>query len=1492
MNFQAGCSRTPERHFLLSFLSINALISSAISFLLIFLLAVSPAAATQAKTATTTGLTVTASGSATTSVPYGTKVTLTATVTPASGTIAAGQVNFCDGGVKYCTDIHIIGTAQITSAGTAAINLHPAPGSYSYEAVFVGTTGFATSTSSVSPLTVTGKFPTITQTTLAGQTDTFSLTATVHGSAKASAAPTGTISFVDASASNAQLGTATLGNASTALLGNVANLSVVSAKFETPGTVAVGDFNGDGIQDMAIGGWDTSANNGIGGDAISVLLGDGAGNFTPVQGSPFDIAGTWTGEYPLAIQDFNGDGIPDILAAPYGKITVLLGNGDGTFRTAPGSPFTENYSVSPVVAADFNGDGIPDFVLVEGYTKIAYLGNGDGSFATPIVSYTGEAGTIASAVVGDFNGDGIPDLVASVNYGPVYLFLSNGDGTFQPATAISSTTNAVASSSIAVGDFNGDGNLDLAVPVYGGISQVVILLGNGDGTFHQPTGSPISGPASLTRVTAGDFNGDGISDLLLQTNPNGTGGGAVSVLLGNGDGTFTAAMATIPNVPCCYNSALGDFNGDRLTDVVTSSEIYDTAQVLFAQDAMATATANGITAAGPASDQVVAQYPGDGNFTPSTSAPVELIDAPVFTPPGGSYSSAQQVSITSNTPNTTISYTTNGVTPKLGFNSYAGAINVISPETINAIAFSQDGSASAMTSASYVIPAPVPSISSLSPASRTAESASFTLTVNGANFTSASKIMWGTIALSTQYVNATELQAGIPTSLQVTEGTISVTVQTPAPGGGTSNANTFTINAQVPYLGSISPASIAAGSAAFTLTVSGNYFTGASTVMWGSTALTTTYVNTYELTAQVPAALVATEGTASVTVQSPAPGGGTSSVGSFQIGPAVPSIGSILPTSTAAGSAAFPLTVNGANFTNASTVMWGSTALTTTYVSDTQLTAQVPALLVAAAGTASVTVQTPAPGGGTSNASSFEIDAPVPSIGGIAPATATAGSVAFPLTVNGANFTSASTVMWGSTALTTQYVSATQLTAQVTASLLATEGTVSVTVQTPAPGGGTSNANTFTINALVPSIGSIAPASTAVGSAAFPLTVTGTNFTSASTVLWGTTSLTTQFVSATALTAQVPASLVATEGTVSVTVQTPAPGGGTSNANTFTVNALVPSISSIAPASAAVGSAAFPLTVNGANFTSASTVLWGGAALTTTYVSAIQLTAQVPASMVATAGNASVTVQTPAPGGGTSNASSFSVYVPALVPSIGGISPATATAGSAAFPLTVTGANFTSASTVLWGATSLTTQYVSATVLTASVPASLVATAGTYSVTVQTPAPGGGTSNAYTFEIDTAGSTTPPTFSTVTVTVTAGTPASYPVTLPSTATSVSVTCLNLPAYATCSYTASTGTLTVNTTASTPAGTYVVTAVFSETLPGAASSIILLPLFLVPFAGKRKRRKAGILLLALAGLAIAVTAAGGCGGGGGSSSGYTQPTTHSVTSSGTVTLVVH
>ena len=128
---------------------------------------------------------------------------------------------------------------------------------------------------------------------------------------------------------------------------------------------------------------------------------------------------------------------------------------------------------------------------------------------------------------------------------------------------------------------------------------------------------------------------------------------------------------------------MADLNGDRLTDVVSTSEsLIISAQVLFSNDAMATATKSNISAAGPASDQVVAQYPGDSNYGSSTSSPVELISAPAFNPPGGTYNSSQEVQITSDTPNTTIYYTTNGQPPLAGAPSieYTGRSTSMSPK--------------------------------------------------------------------------------------------------------------------------------------------------------------------------------------------------------------------------------------------------------------------------------------------------------------------------------------------------------------------------------------------------------------------------------------------------------------------------------------------------------------------------------------------------------------------------------------------------------------------------------------------------------------------------------------------------------------------------------------------------------------------------------------------------------------------------------------------
>lgn len=244
------------------------------------------------------------------------------------------------------------------------------------------------------------------------------------------------------------------------------------------------------------------------------------------------------------------------------------------------------------------------------------------------------------------------------------------------------------------------------------------------------------------------------------------------------------------------------------------------------------------------------------------------------------------------------------------------------------------------------------------------------------------------------------------------------------------------------------------------------------------------------------------------------------------------------------------------------------------------------------------------------------------------------------------------------------------------------------------------------------------------------------------------------------------------------------------------------------------------------------------------------------------------------------------------VPGIGSLSPAFTSAGGAAFTLTVNGSGFTAASTINWGSTALTTQYVSGVQLTAQVPASAIASAGTNAVTVQNPAPGGGSSNAFQFEVTSAGSGSAgqPSFTTVTATVAPGSTATYPVTLPSSWSSVSATCLNLPSGATCSYSGTTGAVTITTSSTTPSGTYQIIVVFTETVPASAAALALAPVLFLPLAWIRRRWTARqMCLIGCVELVLSVAAiATGCGGGNSSTA---PPATHQITSSGTVSLTV-
>jgi hypothetical protein len=288
----------------------------------------------------------------------------------------------------------------------------------------------------------------------------------------------------------------------------------------------------------------------------------------PSFGPPVPIATIDPGGTAVATGDFTGDGLSDLVVG-YSKgeyVTVILNNGDGTFRNA--GNFSTTLDPSSLVVADFNGDGIPDIATagLDGPIGSVLLGNGDGTFQAPRFFDTGISTAVTDLKAGDFNGDGVPDLVAvagGFNLAQANLLLGNGDGTFQVPRQILYRPNSV-SETAAVGDFNGDGNLDLAVTeAAGDSSQMTVFLGNGDGTFGDPIAYATHSPNTTRRsVVAADLTGNGILDLAVS------GIGGVDVLRGHGDGTFGPAVLT-PFSPGVGTLLVTDLNQDGAPDLVT-----------------------------------------------------------------------------------------------------------------------------------------------------------------------------------------------------------------------------------------------------------------------------------------------------------------------------------------------------------------------------------------------------------------------------------------------------------------------------------------------------------------------------------------------------------------------------------------------------------------------------------------------------------------------------------------------------------------------------------------------------------------------------------------------------------------------------------------------------------------------------------------------------------------------------------------------------------
>jgi 6-phosphogluconolactonase (cycloisomerase 2 family) len=360
----------------------------------------------------------------------------------------------------------------------------------------------------------------------------------------------------------------------------------------------------------------------------------------------------------------------------------------------------------------------------------------------------------------------------------------------------------------------------------------------------------------------------------------------------------------------------------------------------------------------------------------------------------------------------------------------------------------------------------------------------------------------------------------------------------------------------------------------------------------------------------------------------------------------VPLIDSLSPSSATADGAAFTLQVNGANFVPGAKVYFDGQARNTTFVSTTQLNADIPASDIANGRTGIVFVFNPLPGGGASTSVTFTVFNPTPSVSSITPSTVTAGGSSFTLTVNGSNFVTSSVVNFNGSGLPTAYVSSEQITAEIPVTGITSQGTANITVTNPSngvSGGGTSSPVTLTIlpSNTQPTVATLIPASAIAGSGQFTLTVNGGGFVQTSQVSFNLVNVATTFVSSTQLTAVIPASDITIAGNPYVIVTNP--GGLVSALLTFTVNNPQPGGGTVSPPSLPAGSAALTLNVSGTGFAPGSVVLVNGDSRATTFVSTILLMATLLPADLSHGGTLNITVMNPPPGGGTTAEIAFSV---------------------------------------------------------------------------------------------------------------------------------------------------------------------------------------------------------------------------------------------------------